>query len=165
MGIDLEKLSGAELIKFYGDLIVSLKEKGVIRSKNVVGDIGEYLALEYYNNTRGCAKLQRAPTGTTNVDALSRDGKRYSIKATTGNTTGVFHGLPDPKSEEKPEKNFEFVIIVKLDGNYSLKCIVELTWEQFFIHKKWHSRVKAWNLVISKALLKEAKTVYDSDSP
>ena len=51
------------------------------------------MAVDYYINTSGLPNLQDAPTGTQNIDAISRDGNRYSIKSLTGSTTGVFYGL------------------------------------------------------------------------
>src|SRR5258708_40096671 len=44
-----------------------------------VGQLGEILALHHFNNTPGLPKLIEAPKGAKNVDALSRDGDRYSI--------------------------------------------------------------------------------------
>jgi hypothetical protein len=43
-----------------------------------VGQLGELLALNYFNTTPGLPKLINAPRGAKNVDALSRDGDRYS---------------------------------------------------------------------------------------
>jgi len=71
----------------------------VSRTKNLLGDLGEYLAIEHFNNTAGMFNLQAATTGTQNIDAISRNGDRYSIKATTGNLTGVFYGLEPPDSD------------------------------------------------------------------
>ena len=45
-----------------------------------VGSIGEKLCIAYFNSTSGLTNLLQAPTGSKNVDALSRNGERYSIK-------------------------------------------------------------------------------------
>ena len=97
---DFASLSIQDLIKVYGQIILELKRRGAIRSRNVIGDLGESLAIDFYNSTPGLPKLQVAPPSTQNVDALSKNGERYSIKATTGNITGVFYGLP-PKDTDR----------------------------------------------------------------
>lgn len=157
----LSELSTADLINAYSEIVNLLKERQVIRSKNLIGDLGEFLVISHYNTTPGLPNLQAAPTGTQNVDALSRQGDRYSIKATTGNLTGVFYGLQPPDSESPDIQKFEFIIIVCMDNTYRLKRIIELTWEQFLQHKKWHKTMNAWNIGINKKLLIEGKTVYD----
>lgn len=45
--MDLSKLSDRELVEIYGKTIKELKERSIIRSKNVVGDLGEYLAIDF----------------------------------------------------------------------------------------------------------------------
>jgi hypothetical protein len=91
--MNLNELNTTELIQAYSEIIKQLKKRGVIRTKNLFGDLGEYLAIEYFNNTSGMSNLQAAPSGTQNIDAISRNGDRYSVKSTTGNLTGVFYGL------------------------------------------------------------------------
>ena len=51
--MELEKLTTTELIKAYSEIISLLKERGVIRTKNLLGDLGEFLAIEHFNNTSG----------------------------------------------------------------------------------------------------------------
>lgn len=155
----LDSLPDDRLVNLYGDIVRKLKERGIIRSKNVVGDLAEYLAINYYSGTPGLSNLQAAPTGTQNVDALSRNGERYSIKGTTSNTTGVFYGLEDPRSQEPDIPKFEYVIVVLFDSNFRLKRINELTWAQFLEYKRWHSRMRAWNLSITRDLLENTKTI------
>lgn len=161
MNTKLQDLSDTELIQAYSSIIKLLKERGIIRSKNIIGDLGEYVVIDYYNKTPGLPNLQAAPPSTRNVDALSRAGDRYSIKASTGRVTGVFYGFPPKDSDEMPDRKFEFVIIVMFDEDYNLKRINELTWGQFLQYKRWHSRMKAWNISINNDLLKNTKTIYE----
>ena len=139
-----------------------LKEREIIRSKNIVGDLGEYLAIEHYCNTPNLPKLQQAPPNTQNVDALSTRGERYSIKATSSNLTGVFYGLNLPDSNELEKQKFEYVIIVIFDDDFKLLKILELDWDMFLKFKRWHTTMRAWNLSITNELIVSAKTVYDS---
>lgn len=84
----IEQLSTKEVIKLYSASIKELKRRKIIRTNNVIGDMGEYLAIAHYNNTPGLPNLTPAPVGTENIDAISRKGDRYSIKSTSGNVTG-----------------------------------------------------------------------------
>ena len=158
---ELDKLSNIDLIKHYSSIIELLKKRGIIRTKNIVGELGEYYAIEYYNNTSGLPKLQAAPPSTANIDAISVNGDRYSIKTITGKNkvTGVFYGLKDPKLGHKDIQKFEYLLIVILDDNYALSKIYVLTWIQFLKYKKWHSRMKAWNVGINQKLIDEAQVL------
>lgn len=158
--MDLSNLKNTQIISLYSDLIAELKSRGIIRTKNLLGDLGEYLAIEHYNNTPGLATLQAAPAGTQNIDAISRKGERYSIKSTSGKLTGVFYGLNDPDSPEAESQKFEFVIVVLFDDNFKLKKILELTWDLFLQHKRWHKTMRAYNLSITKKLLAESSMAF-----
>ena len=154
--MDLSELQNPQIIALYSDLISELKSRGIIRTKNLLGDLGEYLAIEHYNSTPGLPGLQAAPAGTQNIDAISRKGERYSIKSTSGNLTGVFYGLNDPESPENEAQKFEYVIVVLFDDNFKLKKILELPWDMFLRHKRWHKTMRGWNLSITQKLMEEA---------
>lgn len=157
---DLNRLSDTELIETHSTVIRLLKERGIIHSRNVIGDLGEYLATKYYYETPKLPKLQPAPPNTKNVDALSANGDRYNIKSTAGRVTSAFWGLNPPGYEEIEQQRFEFVIVVLFDDFLGLKRINELTWEQFLKYKRWNSRMGAWNLPITRDLLDNTRTVY-----
>ena len=161
--MDLSNYSGMELIRLYGEVQAQMRKDGLIRTKNITGDLGEYIVIDYYTKTKGLPKLQFAPPSTKNIDAISVDGERYSIKCVTTNTTGVFHDI-DPAADSKFIKPiFEYVVIVKLDEKYEPELILELDWEAFLKHKHWHSRVGAYKLVITKALIDDARIIYKKD--
>lgn len=159
--VDLSKESDSNIISFYSLAIKELKKRGIIRTKNITGELGEYIALEHYNSNSKLPNLQFAPPSTENIDAISRKGERYSIKTITNKgSTGVFYGLPAQGSAEIPTQKFEYVIIVKFTDDFELEQILELTWEEFLIHKKWHSRMQAWNLSYTGNLIKSVKNIY-----
>jgi hypothetical protein len=155
--------SDEEFWQLFSFVQKELRTRGLIRSGNIVGDRGEFIAVNYYNKISGLAKLQIAPEGTQNVDALSRKGERYSIKTITepSVTTGVFYGVGNLGDKELPEKKFEYVIIVQIDKGYMPKRIIELSWSQFLKFRKWHKTMRAWNISITKDLLKEARMIYE----
>ena len=161
---ELEKLNPAELIRLYSEIIKQLKEKEVIRSNNLVGDLGEYLAIDYYSKTRGLPRLQAAPPSTKNIDAISTDGDRYSIKCITGKTTGVFYGIPKPGEipDDQIKQSFEYLIVVILNSDFELDKILELDWKTFLKHRRWHSRMNACNVTVAKKVEAECKTIFAS---
>ncbi len=158
---ELEKLNTKELIESYSKIITLLKDRGIIRSKNLIGDLGEYLVISHYNNTAGLPNMQAAPQGTQNIDAISRKGDRYSIKSTSGKLTGVFYGLNSPDSSIKESKKFEYVVIAVFNDHFKLDKILELDWDLFLSLKKWHKTMRAWNLSINKVLVEKSKIVYE----
>ncbi|WII08084.1 hypothetical protein PED39_02485 [Methanomassiliicoccales archaeon LGM-RCC1] len=162
MSLDLSNLETGELIEAYGDCIALLKERNVIRTNNVVGDLGEYLVMEQYKKDTTLPNLTPAATGTKNVDAIGRNGKMYSIKTTTGSVTGVIYGLHTPDENVPDEKMFDYLVICRLDRNYRLKAIYQLDWDAFVRHKKWHSRMRAWNVCVSKEVIADSRIVYES---
>ena len=159
--MNLDELNTTEIIQAYSGIVKQLKKRGVIRTKNLVGDLGEYLAIEHFNNTAGMSNLKAAPSGTQNIDAISRNGDRFSIKSTTRNLTGVFYGLEPPESNIPDKQKFEFVLIVKFDNDYQLERIIQLNWELFIKYKRWHKTMTAWNISVTKALLEEAEVLFE----
>ena len=45
----IDQLSTKEVIKLYSASIKELKRRKIIRTNNVIGDMGEYLAIAHYN--------------------------------------------------------------------------------------------------------------------
>lgn len=158
--MDFSKFQGVELIQIYGELLSRMREDGLIRSKNVTGDLGEYIVVDFYNRTKGLPKLQFAPPSTKNIDAISVKGERYSIKCITTNTTGAFYGIKKDAEFNSLKPLFEYVVIIKLDELYQPKLIIELSWEKFLKHKRWHSRVGAYNLVVTNSLIEDAQIIF-----
>ncbi|HIQ27382.1 MAG TPA: hypothetical protein EYH42_02640 [Sulfurovum sp.] len=161
MLIDFEKMSHAEVIECYSHTTKELKKREIVRTKNITGELGEYIAVDYYNKTPNLPNLQFAPPSTENIDAISRKGERYSIKTITNmGSTGVFYGLPPLEADEIPNQKFEYVVIVKLTDDFELERILELTWDEFLENKKWHSRMKAWNLSYSNKLIDLVNNIF-----
>jgi hypothetical protein len=158
----IESASDEEIWGIFATASRALKSRGLVRTKNIVGERGEFLAIKIFNSTPGLPNLQAAPEGTQNVDALSRKGDRYSIKTISqpGKTTGVFYGCGDNEGTASPDKKFEFVIIVLISNDFQLKSMCELTWEQFLKFRRWHTTMRAWNLSLTKALINEARIIY-----
>lgn len=70
MIMKIEQLGTKEVIKLYSASIKELKRRKIIRTNNVIGDMGKYLSIAHYNNTPGLLNLTPAPVGTENIDAM-----------------------------------------------------------------------------------------------
>lgn len=162
--IEFKDYSNQSLVQAYGILLSEMRERGIIRSKNVTGDLGEFIAIDYYTKTAGLPKLQLAPPSTKNIDAISVNGERYTIKTITTNTTGTFYGIPKEVKKEDIKPVFEYLIIVKLDDNYLPVFILEMDWDTFFKHKHWHSRINAYNVIVNKDVINDSKIIFQKSN-
>ncbi len=150
-GAEIAALSNEELIRLRATLEVEMRTRGVAFS---VGQIGEELAIEYFNKTPGLPTLQPAPTGTKNVDALSRNGDRYSIKTIwNAKKTGTIY----PDDSDKDKQLFEFLLVVRLDDKLTLAIIHEFSWDQFAKVRSWDKRMNAWYIGCSNKRLRLAR--------
>lgn len=134
----LSVLTDTQLIQLRAAVQAEMKLRGL---ECDVGRFGEQLAISYFNDTSRYPNLSHAPTGTKNVDALSRDGERYSIKTICrGRKTGTVY--PDQFDENK--QLFEKLLIVKINDRWELEQIFQLTWKQFVEVRAWDKRMNAW---------------------
>ena len=125
-----------------------------------VGRLGEDVAIEYFNTTAGLPTLLAAPPGTKNVDAISRDGERYSIKTILkAKKTGTIY--PDSKDPDRPL--FEYLLIVRLRSNYSLEAIFRFDWDLFTKVRSWDMRMRAWYIGCSKRRLARAEQILQAN--
>lgn len=68
--MDFSKYTSMELIQIYGELLSKMRENNLIRSKNITGDLGEYIVVNYHTKTKGLPKLQFAPPSTKTLMPL-----------------------------------------------------------------------------------------------
>jgi len=161
----ISKLDDELLWLSFGLVKRELKKRGLARSRNITGEKGEKLALDIYNSDPKLPKLVAAPEGTRNIDALSRNGERYSIKTVTfpsTKKTGVFYGLEPPGSNIINTQLFEYVIVVRINDLLEPIQILELDWNLFLKHKKYDKRMQAWFLSLTKELEKAAKIIFEA---
>jgi hypothetical protein len=153
---DIKSMSDEELFRYRAALEVEMRRRGLDFS---VGQIGETLVIEYFNRTSGLPKLLRAPAGTKNVDALSRNGDLYSIKTIwhAKKTSTIY---PDPKDKKK--QLFEFLLIAQLNDDLTLKTVHQFSWHDFTKVRSWDSRMSAWYVGCSTKNLKQGKSILTS---
>jgi len=148
-------LDSRELLKIRIGVEAEMARRGDAFS---VGDIGEALAIAHFRSTPGLPTLQPSPIGTKNVDCLSRDGDRYSIKTLwKANKTGTVY----PDTDEKTKRLFEFLLVVRLTDQLALHSIVRFSWNQFLAARKWDRRMSAWYLTCSNATFGQGEILFD----
>jgi len=152
----LDDAEDEELWSYFGSVQGELKKRGHLRSGNVTGERGEMVAINFYNNTRNEPKLQRALTGTKNIDATSRDGERYAIKSvkTKTSNTGTF------QADDFTKQRFDYLIVVRLDEFYNPIEILEATWKTVNELKRFDKTMKAYKMPLTKKNIMRFRRVY-----
>lgn len=155
-------LSNQQLIDSYSKLLVALKEREIIRTNNLVGDLGEFIVVNHYNGRDDLPNLILADTNETAYDAYQEDNVniKYTIKSTSTNMTGIFWGLEPRDSDVVDEQIFDYVIIVKFGANYSLEHIYQINWQTFLEVKTWHNTTKAWKINLTNRLREIATHIF-----
>ena len=160
-----KKLYGESFVKMSDDELVLLRAglDAEMRKRNIafsVGGVGERLVIEHFRKTSGLPKLQAAPRGTKNVDALSRNGDRYTIKARCNASKAQKTGAIYQSKEDKDKQMFEYLLIALLAEDWSLESIHQLTWNDFLKVRSWDTRMSAWYVPISQRTLGAAQLIY-----
>jgi hypothetical protein len=150
----LEVLSDRSLFQLRVDLEAEMVRRGKDFS---IGGIGEALVIEYFNKTAGLPTLLKAPPGTKNVDCLSRDGDRYSVKTLwKAKKTGTVY----PDSVDKDKQLFEFLLMVRLNRRLELDSIHRFSWKSFLQVRRWDKRMSAWYLGCSGETIRLAESIF-----
>lgn len=152
--MDIKSLNSEELISLRVEVDKELHSRGISLS---VGTVGERLAIEFFRKTPGLSNLISAPTGAKNVDALSRNGDRYSIKTIqTAQKTGTIY----PDCQDINKQLFEYLLIVKLQMDFSLEAIYQFSWKKFLENRAWDKRMNAWYIPISYKRLANGDCIF-----
>jgi hypothetical protein len=142
--LDLKSLNPDALIELRIEVEREMCSRGISFS---VGETGEKIAIDYFKSTPGLSNLIAAPTGAKNVDALSRNGERYSIKTIQrGHKTGTIY----PDDQDRNKQLFEYLLIVKLRSDFTLDALHQFSWKQFLKVRSWDKRMNAWYVSMSK---------------
>lgn len=149
----LRSMTDEQLVRLYGSWYEEMKTRGIVRTRNIIGDVGEYYAVETYRDNPRLPDLTISPISMKHFDATSHEGGRYSVKTVTGTSTGVFYGLNPPGGDEMTERLFDYLVLVRLNKDYTLDGVYEMDWETFIELKSWHSRMQAWKIAVNKSVL------------
>ena len=142
--VDLKSLDADELIGLRIEIEREMHSRGISFS---VGEIGEKIAIDFFRSTPRLSNLISAAPGAKNVDALSRNGDRYSIKTIQkGHKTGTIY----PDDQDRDKQLFEYLLIVKLHEDFTLEKLYQFSWKQFLKVRSWDKRMNAWYVSMSK---------------
>lgn len=157
--IDLKILNDIKLLALRAEIDREARSRGL--SFNV-GEVGEKLVIDIFKERPDLPVLVHAPRGTKNIDAISRDGNRYSIKTLQrAKKTGTIY--PDQLNNER--QLFEFILIVMIQEDFTLERIIELDWQQFCAVRSWDIRMNAWYVGRSNRALSAGRQIYPRPAP
>ncbi|MEI4956953.1 hypothetical protein [Aeromonas caviae] len=152
--MDLKTLDDLKLLALHAAVAREARNRGL--SFNV-GEIGEKLAISLFKERPDLPVLAASPRGTKNIDAISREGNRYSIKTLQrAKKSGTIY--PDQSNHER--QLFEFILIILIDEDFALERIIELDWQQFCTVRSWDIRMNAWYVVRSNRVLSAGRQIY-----
>jgi hypothetical protein len=151
LSTDYELHDVQELLDIRAAIDRELARRGI---SGAIGDIGERLAIEHFAKRPDLPVLVPAPRGTKNIDAISRQGERYSIKTLMkARKTGTVY--PEADGNEHPM--FEYMLIVLLGERCELQKIYRLAWADFLQVRSWDKRMNAWYVARSARALSAAE--------
>jgi hypothetical protein len=154
--VDFAVISDEQIIFLRTQLEKELKKRKI---KFTTGEIGKIVAINHFNSTKGLVNLQRIRFGTKTIDAVSREGERYSIKTIKdGKKTGTVY--PD---ENKNKILFEYLLLVSLNDDYQLKSLYRFSWNQFATVRKWDKTMNAWYVPMTQNSISQAECIYERD--
>jgi hypothetical protein len=152
--IDLSILHDLKLLALRAAIDREARSRGLNFS---VGEVGEKLVIGIFKERPDLPVLAPAPRGTKNIDAISREGNRYSIKTLQrAKKTGTIY--PDQLNNER--QLFEFILIVLIHEDFTLDRIIELDWHQFCAVRSWDIRMNAWYVARSNRALSAGRQIY-----
>lgn len=159
--VNYECMTTSERLEHFSRLMKAFKNKNDIRTKNFVGDIGETVAIDFYNKSSSLPNLRLVEIGAKDIDAISDTNERYSIKASSGSATGIFKGLNPPNSNLPEEKKFDYAIVVLFNDDMKPRGMYEFDWQSFLEVKLWSNTHKAWYINISERSKRKSKIIYE----
>jgi hypothetical protein len=157
---DDKSISDEELIKAFGVLLSAMQQRQIIRTKNIVGELGERYCEITFNQQADLPNLNLVPTNAMDIDATGDNGLTYSIKSasfSSAKRTGAFHLAEDHAAQDK---RFDYLLVCILNDSMSLRAIYRFDWEMFWKLKSWSKTQKAWFLSLSKRNLVLANKVH-----
>src|ERR1039457_5618060 len=90
--IEKGAITNPQLIRLFAEIMGAMRQRKIIRTRNVVGDLAESYAIEHYKSLPRSRRLALLKTNSPDVDAVDGRRRRYSIKGAsrTTNKTSAF---------------------------------------------------------------------------
>ena len=61
----------------------------------------------------------------------------------------------DPEAIKANNKTFDYLIIVILDQRFDVDKILELSWDDFYLYKKFNKRMNNFNISVTKKIIEK----------
>ena len=132
-----------EALQKLGEIVKTLKRLKIVRTNDLEGDIGSYYTYKKLG-------LSLMPINNKGYDAEDKLNNKYEIKTRRSNDFNILR----TQFTKVSHKNFDFLVTVNLDYDYSLLLILKIPCDLAMDLTK---RNKTGNLVISKDWLKNNK--------
>lgn len=144
--LPVENLTVAELLNCYTQILRALKERGVIRTKNLVGDIAEGLVATKLG-------LMLADNSNAGYDAIDADGMRYQVKSRLPTEENPSTELGAIRNLEKRE--FDYLIGILLNAEFRTRHAVKVPYDTVVQHAKYKPSQKGHVLHLRGSWLKD----------
>lgn len=124
------------LLAQLADAEMELRRLGVLRSRNIVGDLAEHVACERLG-------MVRAPASQRGYDATDKDGRRVQIKGVRlpNRQLGVLRDL-----DKSP---FDRLVIVVFGDRYEVRDLIEMKLENVLARAMFRAHVRGWTITLA----------------
>ena len=147
--MDLKKLSIKALLQTQANIILELKEREVVRTKNnPIGDFTEWLVAQAYG-------LELANNSKTGYDAIDAAGSKIQIKGRRVTADNPSRQLSAIRKYE--EKDFDELIAVIFDEDFEIDLAVRMPHAVIGDYSRFSKHSNAHILLLKGDILKDAR--------
>ncbi len=126
-----------EHLRAYVEAEAALREVGVLRSRNLVGDVAEWIACDELGLTQATASQK-------GHDAIDAQGRRVQIKGVR---------LPNRQLgalRELDENPFDRLVIVVLANDMQSHIMIEMSCDEALERATYRPRYKSWHITLKR---------------
>ena len=106
-----------KLLMQYRDILIELRETGILRSSKVVADYGEYVVCKLLNLNRSDSAVNKG------FDAVGPDGLKYEIKARKESS---WHKPSLFRVTKKQLETSDYIIYIEFDDTWEIKRLLKI---------------------------------------
>ena len=151
--MDLSEIGDDELVGIYPKLLKELKKREIIRTNNLVGELGKFIVMQSFEKRPELPTLYPAANSQKNYSFRDAHGSRFNVKTTSGTNTGVFHSVP---LDDSGEQSFEYLIVLKFSKSYEPTLGLLCDWQDFVRYRQIKNPEGKWYLQLSPDFMESA---------
>jgi hypothetical protein len=144
----LGDLAVPELLQLYTQVLGELRNQGVLRTKNVLGDYTEWLVAEKLG-------LTLSGNSTAGYDAVDNEGYRYQIKGRQPTPENPSTQLGALRSLDR--QDFDFLIGVLFNADFTPRLVIKAPHAVVVEHARYMERVNAHRLHLQGGWLRDPR--------